>query len=215
MRDEDDRQPVGGERAQRGEQAGGFLRREHRGRFIEDQDSGAAIERLEDFHALAFADAQVGSAGVRIHREAEAGTGLDQTGAGFAAMGTQRPQRLRAEQHVVEHGQVVGEGEVLVHHADARGERGPRLAGRERLPEDFDAARIGHVVPEQDADQRALAGAVLAQQPEHLARVEIERDVVVGYQRAEAPGDPGQPQDWHRRRAVRAWTWARSPRQAP
>ena len=40
------------------------------------------------------------------------------------------PQRLGAEHHVVEHRQVVGEREVLVHHADAGSERGMGRAGR-------------------------------------------------------------------------------------
>ena len=39
------------------------------------------------------------------------------------------PQRLGAEHHVVEHRQVVRQREVLVHHADARGERGAGIPG--------------------------------------------------------------------------------------
>ena len=45
------------------------------------------------------------------------------------------PQRLGAEHHVVEHGEVVGQREVLVHHADAGRQRGARVARRQRLAE--------------------------------------------------------------------------------
>ena len=47
--------PLATKRLQRLEQGRGFLRREHRGRFVEDEDAGVAVERLEDLDALALA----------------------------------------------------------------------------------------------------------------------------------------------------------------
>jgi hypothetical protein len=55
--------------------------------------------------------------------------------------------------------------------------------GRQRLAEDLDGALVGHVVPEEDAHQRALAGAVFTQQRQHLAPRQVERDGVIGHQR--------------------------------
>ena len=85
--------------------------------------------------------------------------------------------------------QVVGQGEMLVHHADAARQRGLGLSGRQRLAERLDAALVGHVVAEQDVHERGLAGAVLAQQRQHLAAMQIEADRIVGDERAEALGD--------------------------
>ena len=69
--DEDDRQAVGDEPLQGIEQRGGFLRRQHRRRLIEDQDAGVAIERLQDLDALALADRERCDGGVGIDRKAE------------------------------------------------------------------------------------------------------------------------------------------------
>ena len=87
---------------------------------------------------------------------------------------------LGAEHHAVEHAEVVGQREVLVHHADAGRQRGRRITGRQRLAENFDAAAVSKVVAEQDAHQGTLAGPVLAQQREHLARRQLEVDIGVG-----------------------------------
>ena len=64
------------------------------------------------------------------------------------------PERLAPEHHVIKHAQVVGQREVLVHHADAGVERDARVAGRQRLAEHFDIALVGDVVLEQDRHQR-------------------------------------------------------------
>jgi len=82
-----------------------------------------------------------------------------------------------------------------MHHADASGQGGGGISRRKRPAEHLDRAGIGNVVAEQDADERALPCTVLTQQSEHLAAREIERDVVVGYQRAKALGDAGETED--------------------
>ena len=46
-----------------------------------------------------------------------------------------------------------------------------------------DLAGVGPVQPGQDVHQRALAGAVLAEQRVDLARAHVEVDVVVGERR--------------------------------
>ena len=52
-------------------------------------------------------------------RQAEASGHLQQLCAGAAAAGKWPPERLAPEHHVIKHAQVVGQREVLVHHADA------------------------------------------------------------------------------------------------
>ena len=165
--------------AERAEERLGLLRRQHGGRLVEDEDAGVAVERLQDLDPLALADGEVGDAGVGVDLEAEAA----RRGRAMRARGVaeaEAPERAGAEHDVLEHGEVVGEGEVLVHHADAGRERGARLAGRERAAHDLDGARVGDVVAEEDVHQRRLAGAVLAEKRDDLALVQGEADAVVG-----------------------------------
>ena len=58
--------------AQRGEQRLALLRRQHRGRLVEDQDARAAVQRLQDLDPLALAHRQVADARVRVDGQAEA-----------------------------------------------------------------------------------------------------------------------------------------------
>src|SRR3546814_10361880 len=71
--------------------------------------------------------------------------------------------------------EVLAEGEVLMHHADAGGDGGARRAGGQAPPEGLDAARVGDIVAEKDRHQGGLAGAVLAQQGEDLAAAQLKR----------------------------------------
>jgi two-component system chemotaxis response regulator CheY len=73
---------------QRGEQRLAFLRREHGGGFVEDQDAGAAVQRLEDLHALALAHRQAADQRVGRHRQAEALRHLEQLGRAARARDT-------------------------------------------------------------------------------------------------------------------------------
>jgi hypothetical protein len=181
--------------SERIEQGLAFLRREHGGGLVEDQDAGAAVERLQDLDPLPLAHGKTSHPCLRIDRQAEPIGHLGEPGTRLAPARERLPERLGAEHHVIEHAQVVGEREVLVHHADSRCQRSLRLARRQRLAEDLDRAGIGDVVAEQDRDQGRLAGAVLAEQRQHLAGAELERDRVVGQQRAEALGDAREAQD--------------------
>ena len=82
--------------------------------------------------------------------------------------------------------------EVLMHHADARGQRVGRAADRHRTALDPDLAGIGTVDAEQDVHQRRLAGAVLAEQPQNLAMTYDEVDRPIGVHRAKALVDAAQ-----------------------
>ena len=87
-----------------------------------------------------------------------------------------------------------------MHHADPGLERCARRAGPEGAedavpPGHLDRSGVGQVVTEQDVHERGLAGPVLAQQRQDLARAELEADLVVGDQIAEALGDACQAED--------------------
>ena len=53
---DDDGLPLFAQTAKYCEHLGDFLRGEHRGRFVEDQDSSAPVKRLQDLDALLLAD---------------------------------------------------------------------------------------------------------------------------------------------------------------
>ena len=71
--------------------------------------------------------------------------------------------------------------EMLVHHADAGGQRIGRAADRgPACRSTAIVARVRRIGAEQDVHQRGLAGAVLAEQAEDLAGATREVDAVVG-----------------------------------
>ena len=72
VRDEDDGQALGLELAQVVEERVDLLRDQHGGRLVEDQGAGAAVEDLEDLHALAVGDAELLDQDVGAHPEAVA-----------------------------------------------------------------------------------------------------------------------------------------------
>ena len=59
------------------------------------------------------------------------------------------------------------------------------LLERDRLAVHLHRARCRLVDAGEDLDQRRLAGAVVAEQAQHLARLHLERDVVKHVDRAE------------------------------
>ena len=194
--DEDDRQSLFGHLSQGAEQGLGFLKREHRCGFVQDQDARRAIERLQNLHPLALTHREVADQCIGMDIESETPGKLPQFVGRSPAVRVNPPHRLRSEDDVVEHAQVVREGEVLVHHADSGGDSGPRRACGQGLAERLDLAVVGHVVTEQDAHQGGLAGPVLAEKPKHLTAPKLERDVVVRDEVAEALGDPRDSQHY-------------------
>ncbi len=206
--DEDQAQTLLDQALQGREQRFDLARRQHRGRLVEDQDpragrpdasSGAseppASQRLQDLDPLPLADRQAADQRIGVDLEAEAAAPYR---AAAAAPSPRRENGCHSGSlpsiTLSSTLEVVGQREMLVHHADAGVQRGARIAGRQRLAEDFDLPGIGAVVAEQDRHQRALAGAVFAEQRQHLAAPEIERDVVVGNQVAEALADATKAQ---------------------
>ena len=124
VRDEDDRKSARRQAPQHGEQALDLAGRQHRGRLVEDEDAGAAIEHLQDLDALLLADREAVDAPVGVDREPALGHQPVEPRRGLGETQRRRPSGPRAEHDVLEHGQALGEREMLVHHADAGGERG-------------------------------------------------------------------------------------------
>ncbi len=66
--DEDQTVAVLGHLAQRLEEFVDFLRRQHGGRLVQDEQGRAAVERLDDLDALSFAHGQRPDRGFRVRR---------------------------------------------------------------------------------------------------------------------------------------------------
>ena len=76
---------------------------------------------------------------------------------------------LALEEHVVGDGEARDQGEILVDGVDAERPRVVDRAQLHLLAVDEDLAAVGLLEAGEDLDQRRLAGAVVADQPEHLA----------------------------------------------
>jgi hypothetical protein len=189
VRDEDDGQALGLQAAQVVEERVDLLGHQDRGGLVEDQDPGAAVEDLEDLHPLAVGDAEVLHEHVGAHPEAVRVGELADPGPGLAADAV---QLLAAEDHVLQHGEVVGEHEVLVHHADAAGDGVARVVEDGLLAVDRDGALVRLLHAVEDLHEGGLAGAVLAHQGVHGAAAHGDVDVVVGDDAGEALGDAAQ-----------------------
>jgi len=101
-------------------------------------------------------------------------------------------QLLAAQDDVLQHGQVVGEHEVLVHHADPAGDGVAGVAEAHLLAVDGDGALVRLLHAVEDLHQRGLAGAVLTDEGVHGAAAHGDLDVVVRDDAGEALGDAAQ-----------------------
>ncbi len=195
--DVQDRAAFGGELAQGREQPLHLLRGQHRGRLVHDQELRVLQQAAHDFDALALADGERVHVTARVERQA---VGLGH----FDDPRSERAQIARiihAERDVLEHGHRLEQREMLEHHADAEAARLLRAGDRDLAAVPSDRARIGLEHAVDDLDQRALAGAVLAEQGMDLARHHREADVVVGEHAAGvAFADAAQLEPWGRRR---------------
>ena len=115
--------------AQDAEEMVGLLRREHAGRLVEDQDVGAAEQRLEDLDPLLHAHRQARDRRVEVDLEAVVALERRDLGAGARGAAGEREAALGAQQQVLEHGERLDQHEVLVDHADAGRDRVLRAAG--------------------------------------------------------------------------------------
>ena len=96
---------------------------------------------------------------------------------------------LQTQDDVLRGGEDVHQLEVLVDHADAAVKGVLGGGDGHRLAVDIDLPLVGEVDAGEHVHQRGLAAAVLPQQGQDLALVQLKVDVVVGHHAAEALGD--------------------------
>ena len=182
--DVEDRAAFGLEPVQHDEELVGLLRGQHRGRLVEDQEFRVLHQRADDLDALALADRQLPDLALGIERKpVNIGHFLQPRRhvlEGFLA--------VEPERDVLGDGQIVEQGKVLKHHADAAG-AGFRRSGQHHflaLPAHLAFARLNQSV--DGFDQRRFSRAVLAEQGVDLLRPDIDIDGIVGEEGAVALG---------------------------
>ena len=179
--DEDDRRARRRERANDPEQLLGLVWRQNRARLVQDEDVAVPVEGLQDLHPLAYTDGEILDLRVRIDVQlvllGELDDPLSRRTPIERAEGP--AHGLCAECHGLDHVEDRHEHEVLVDHADAGLDGAHGIVEDAFLAIDEDLAGIGLVQARQDVHERRLAGAVLAEQAEHLATVCLDRDLVV------------------------------------
>ena len=153
--------------------------RQDRRRLVHDQDPGAAVQDLEDLDPLSLADGQLPDPRPRVDAQAvRLGKPADLRV--VAAEIEPEAGPIEADDDVLGDGHRRDQREVLMDHPEAGRDRIPRGAERHRPPVEEDLPGIGLVQPVEDVHQRALPGAVLAEQGMDLAGREVEVDAVVG-----------------------------------
>ena len=108
---------------------------------------------------------------------------------------------MERERDVLESRKRFHQLELLVDHADPGGHRGQGRAGTQGPAVHEDPAAIMEIEAREDVHRRGLSGAVLADQTKHPAGRNVEADLVVGENRAEALGHPLQANQ----RPTRGW----------
>ena len=150
------------------------------GGLVEDEQLGRVGEGRREGEAAAQPERQV------AHQRAA------QAAARSARARAARAEGPRRERQVLGHAEVLPEAEALRDVAEP-----PPRRARGRAAEQPDRARRGPEQAEQQPDEGGLAGAVGAEQADHLAGAHLEVDAGDGGERAEAAHDAAR-----RRRGV-------------
>ena len=199
--DEDHGDALGAQLSQDAEQVAGLVRGDRRRRLVQEEDPRLQGEGLGDLDQLHLGRAEGGDRPGRRHVESHRlhpGSRVSVNGCVIDELW--KPGRYPLEQDVLCHGELRDQVVLLVDDADPRLQRvarGPKTNGR---PVDRDAAGVRLVNAGEDLDQRALAGAVLADQGLDLSAAQAERDVVQRHDSRKLLANAGRLEDHARRR---------------
>ena len=205
VRDQDHRGAACGNAPADIKQCGDLVRQQDCRRLVEHEQARLADQAFDDFDALPLADRKILDLGVRVERETVIiGQTFKPLRPGFCI----HEAALLTEDDIVDHGHVVHQTEMLVHHGDAAGERVRRAGRAINCAAKAHGAFVRHVDAENQIAQGGFAGAVFAENAVHLARHDVERGVGYRQQGTEPLGDALQ-----RPAAVRPeFAWDLSPR---
>ena len=190
VRDVDAADAVGAQGADQREQPRRLDVGERRGRLVEQQHLGARAEGAGDLDQLLLGHPQRAGRAIQVERDADPGEQLGGAGAAGAPVdAAEGPAVLEAEGEVLDHREVGQERRLLVDRGHAQGPHPGRIGPLDRLAADRHRAGVGAHRAGHHPDQRALAGAVLADQRVHLAGPDVERHAAHGLDAPEGDGD--------------------------
>ena len=187
MADVDDAHALLFEPADGSEQVLGVHSRQAARRFVHDQHLRLADQRPGDLDDLLLGD----GAGVNRGLERDGvvlqlGECLAGQGPALAAVDPAVASRFFAQQDVLLDAEVRCQVEFLVDHRDPASTRVQRVRRPEGRALEFDVARVRHIGPAENLHQRALAGAIFADQRVDFARPDLQRDILERTRGAEA-----------------------------
>ncbi|MPM61461.1 hypothetical protein SDC9_108321 [bioreactor metagenome] len=177
--------------------------REHRGRFVQNQNFRAAVKRFENLHALLRANGNIGNLCVGVDIQPVALGERDDLFFALVHANEHALIALVAKDDVLQYRHSLDQHEMLVHHADAEANRHGRGFDFYLLSAQNDIALRGLIEPDQNVHQRAFSRAVFTQQGMHLALSDGKGHVPVGVKTAELLADMLHAQDFvHRFRPL-------------
>ena len=167
---------------------------QRRGRLVEDQHPGIAVQGPCDLNQLPIADRQTPHPGLRPEAETER---VEKDLRAFEDRLPGDDRRKLVEHQVLGHRQFGEKGQLLVDHRDPGRVRVPRVRERAISPVDHDAPVEGSVRPDaaQDLHQGGFSGPVFAHQGEHLAPMQLQADRVERTGAGKILGDRLEPKE--------------------
>src|SRR4029453_8763108 len=172
----------------------GLGRPERGGRLVHDQDARVEVDGPRDRDRLTLPTGERGDRHdevleLRVEPPHELSGGVLHR----AVIQVAEPRReLAAEEHVARRVDVVRQCEGLIDGLDRERLRVARMRDRHGLALDQDLARVSRVRPRQRSDQGGLSGPVAADQPDHLAGIQVDGHAVHGVDAAERDPDVAQ-----------------------
>ena len=174
--DEDDPHALPFEAAKEPEELVGLHRGEDRGGLVQDEDPHLPGKHLQDLHPLSLSHGQVLDGDIQGDLEAGA---LHEFHHRTSQLAAQREPRTQGD--VLQGGEGIHQGEVLVDHADAPLQGVPGGAEPNGFPPDEDPPRGGVEEAGDDLGEGGLPGAVFAQKALYLPGADLEIDALQGH----------------------------------
>ena len=186
MGDEDDPDALLADEAQPAEQLVTFVRGQRRGGLVEENDAGGMHQRPGDLDELALRLAEALDGDQRIDVGGEQGEVRPRLLHHRRPVEKAGPERRIVDQDVLGDAQGRQQRELLVDDDDAGFERRLRRERGHDLAVEFQPALVRLEMAAHDLHERALPGAVLAEDGVDLAGQDFAGDVVERLRRAEA-----------------------------
>ena len=176
MTDEQDADAAALQIAHDGEQMFRLVRSQGGRRLVHHDDPRVARQRLGDLNKLLPGRRQFAARNVEIDFDAETLKQLGRPSLFATSVNQPCPRCFLTEKNVLIRRQAWHQIELLINHRDPGGARLLRRLKGRLAAVDRNRSRISPMGSAQDANQRAFAGPVLAEQREHFAGMQCQVD---------------------------------------